>query len=237
MHHYLRPMKNTQFPRAIRCARANAPSAAFTLIELLTVIAIIGILAAILIPVAGRVRATARNATCLSNMRTFAMALTFYAQDNKDTLPSTSATETDANWVFAMTGWGDKTKPDYLGIRYINSNNNTSLTTVSSGRASLMLCKQNIISTGLTSSSGATTYALCSTISKKRLTNAAHPTRTALTVESALDNNKTSWELVASASKGMAVNIHGTRSNVAYLDCHVASVTTIPTATDAFWEF
>jgi general secretion pathway protein G len=42
---------------------------AFTLIELLTVIAIIGILAAILIPVVGRVRDSARNVQCISNIR------------------------------------------------------------------------------------------------------------------------------------------------------------------------
>ena len=41
----------------------------FTLIELLTVIAIIGILAAIIIPVASKVRQTAKNAECASNLR------------------------------------------------------------------------------------------------------------------------------------------------------------------------
>ena len=49
-------------------ARKQAP-AAFTLIELLTVIAIIGILAAIIIPTVGKVRDSARSAQCISNMR------------------------------------------------------------------------------------------------------------------------------------------------------------------------
>lgn len=55
----------------------------FTLIELLTVIAIIGILAAILIPVAGRVRQSARNTECASNLRQWAQAVMLYANDNK----------------------------------------------------------------------------------------------------------------------------------------------------------
>lgn len=58
-------------------------SAAFTLIELLTVIAIIGILAAIIIPVTGKVRATARNAQCVSRLRDWGGAIHLYANDSK----------------------------------------------------------------------------------------------------------------------------------------------------------
>lgn len=62
-------------------------SAAFTLIELLTVIAIIGILAAIIIPTVGKVRETARSAQCISNMRQIGQGVLLYAQANNDTLP------------------------------------------------------------------------------------------------------------------------------------------------------
>ncbi|EIP98005.1 prepilin-type N-terminal cleavage/methylation domain-containing protein [Opitutaceae bacterium TAV1] len=55
----------------------------FTLIELLTVIAIIGILAAIIIPTVARVRNSARTAACLSNLRQIALAGQMYANDNK----------------------------------------------------------------------------------------------------------------------------------------------------------
>ncbi len=48
---------------------AKRTAAAFTLIELLTVIAIIGILAAIVIPVVSSVRDSARAAECISNLR------------------------------------------------------------------------------------------------------------------------------------------------------------------------
>ena len=60
----------------------------FTLIELLTVIAIIGILAAILIPVVSRVREAARNAGCQSNLRQWHSAWMMYANDNGDRVPT-----------------------------------------------------------------------------------------------------------------------------------------------------
>lgn len=55
---------------------------AFTLIELLTVIAIIGILASILIPVVGKVRENARRVKCGSNMRQVALAVLTYESEN-----------------------------------------------------------------------------------------------------------------------------------------------------------
>lgn len=62
---------------------------AFTLIELLTVIAIIGILAAIIIPVVGSVRQKARKTQCSSNLRQVASAYLMYMADNRDRLPTT----------------------------------------------------------------------------------------------------------------------------------------------------
>lgn len=65
---------------------------AFTLIELLTVIAIIGILAAILIPVIGRARESAKGARCISNLRQVGVALHAYADENRGFLPPVAFT-------------------------------------------------------------------------------------------------------------------------------------------------
>lgn len=65
---------------------ARKPRLAFTLVELLVVVSIIGILAAILFPVFGQVRERARALTCLSNMRQLGLAVQQYTQDNEEHL-------------------------------------------------------------------------------------------------------------------------------------------------------
>ena len=59
----------------------------FTIIELLGVITVIAVLAAILFPVFARARNTARRQSCLSNLFNMGMALGMYALDNDGYYP------------------------------------------------------------------------------------------------------------------------------------------------------
>ncbi|MFN0136866.1 MAG: prepilin-type N-terminal cleavage/methylation domain-containing protein [Phycisphaerae bacterium] len=59
---------------------------AFTLIELLVVVAIIALLISILLPSLARARAQAKQAYCLSNMKSMGNAAQIYASQNKDTV-------------------------------------------------------------------------------------------------------------------------------------------------------
>lgn len=92
----------------------NRASAAFTLIELLTVIAIIGILAGILIPTVGSVRKTAQTAACVSNLRQIGVAFQLHAEANKGNLPMPQ--EDGVTWP--MNTWMYKLQP-YLEDRKI----------------------------------------------------------------------------------------------------------------------
>src|SRR5579862_4938676 len=59
--------------------RARRP--AFTLVEILVVIAVVAILAAILFPVFAQAREKSRQSACLSNMRQIAAGIAMYRQD------------------------------------------------------------------------------------------------------------------------------------------------------------
>ena len=59
---------------------------AFTLMELLVVLTIIGILAALLLPVLSKARGTAQRATCVNNLHQINAALIMYADDHADSL-------------------------------------------------------------------------------------------------------------------------------------------------------
>ena len=91
----------------------------FTLIELLIVIAIIGILAAILFPVFAKARENARRAKCQSNLKQIGLGLMQYTQDYDETLPTNanggvaeSAADGVANYAnTGTTNWIAATQP------------------------------------------------------------------------------------------------------------------------------
>lgn len=60
---------------------------AFTLIEILVVVAIIGLLVSILIPSLAKARGSARRATCAAQLHQVGLAMTAYLQDSRDHMP------------------------------------------------------------------------------------------------------------------------------------------------------
>jgi prepilin-type N-terminal cleavage/methylation domain-containing protein/prepilin-type processing-associated H-X9-DG protein len=79
--------------------RACAPRA-FTLVELLVVIGIIGVLVGVLLPSLSKARSAAARTQCLSNMRSLAIAQVMYASDNRNYLIEASdGASTQGSWV------------------------------------------------------------------------------------------------------------------------------------------
>jgi prepilin-type N-terminal cleavage/methylation domain-containing protein/prepilin-type processing-associated H-X9-DG protein len=84
----------------------TAPRRGLTLVELLVVIGILALLAAILFPVFGRVRENSRKSSCASNLKQLGGAFLLYARDYDDKLPhSAQASDpVEAGWVLGGGG-------------------------------------------------------------------------------------------------------------------------------------
>jgi prepilin-type N-terminal cleavage/methylation domain-containing protein/prepilin-type processing-associated H-X9-DG protein len=83
----------------------------FTLIELLMVIAIIGILAALLLPALAKAKGSAHSTACKNHLRQMGLALQMYVQDNQDKYPyafSPAKPPIDDTWF-----WFSKLLPYY----------------------------------------------------------------------------------------------------------------------------
>lgn len=121
-----------------KASRASLPGRqrAFTLIELLIVIAIIAILATILFPVFARARENARRSACQSNLHQLGLAMAAYTQDYDERYPPAMAAGSGFSWDINIAPYAGVTVtnnkapqiffcPDDTGPRINNFSNST----------------------------------------------------------------------------------------------------------------
>lgn len=78
----------------------NSRKRAFTLVEILVVIAIVSLLAALVLSVFSRARNSARTTTCASNLKQIGLAFRLYTEDYRGRYPNFDiAGNTDCGWA------------------------------------------------------------------------------------------------------------------------------------------
>ncbi|MCK6457076.1 MAG: prepilin-type N-terminal cleavage/methylation domain-containing protein [Phycisphaerae bacterium] len=93
------------YSRTVRRARGRRRG--FTLLELLTVIGIIGLLIALLTPAVSQARRKSRSVACMSQLRGLMTAIHLYAAENADTVvPSYNMTGVAVGQNNPLDGWG-----------------------------------------------------------------------------------------------------------------------------------
>src|SRR5579884_2128873 len=91
---------------------------AYTLIELLTVIAIIAVLAALLLPAFAAARERGRRSSCIANEKELGMAVLIYAQDYDDRFPN-GIVPPGADEFWGGEGWAGQIQPDLRETRVL----------------------------------------------------------------------------------------------------------------------
>src|SRR5437870_4507533 len=95
------PLQERQRTGALQnLAAICAPASAFTLIEVLVVVATIAILAALLLPALSSAKAKGKQVGCANNLKQLALAFQMYVADNEGRLPSnTPERQGNSSWV------------------------------------------------------------------------------------------------------------------------------------------
>src|ERR1700753_2933655 len=79
---------------------------AFTLVELLVVVAVLGVLSCLLIPALARAKPKSITAQCFSNKKQLQYASAMYASDNGDVLPPNAPAAAGTNgWAGGAEDW------------------------------------------------------------------------------------------------------------------------------------
>jgi general secretion pathway protein G len=182
---------------------------------LLTVIAIIGILSALVLVSIGRVRSLAYQARCASNLRQIGVAAALFAQDNKNrTLPIDYYSRLAITWLPAITEGDFNNK---TGIWMCPVAERRRATFTGTGLIENLSCAINGSLVGMKEQSGTETGTR-SLITHDQITT---PSRTLYFT----DGNKKYWTRKPNEEATAGANFcHNGKANVLFFDGHVQAI-------------
>lgn len=207
-------------PRIASSPGRSVSQAAFTLIELLTVIAIIGILAAIVIPVIGGIRDRAKAMECVSNLRQWSQAVMMFSNENKGKYQICSSAGGNGGTWWYQIGSGNGTYLPYIGLQ-----RNYDL---------LVKCKDETLNTGSnTNGTACYLFALPSgaALNNISIRNMSNPSKTLMMVERSFSSTTggftsgDGYRLYVQQSTALAnadgFTRHGSNMNAVFADGHM----------------
>jgi prepilin-type N-terminal cleavage/methylation domain-containing protein len=87
----------------------------FTLVEMVVVIAVVGVLAALLFPVLSKGKAKAKRTACMNNLRQINVGVRMYSDDSSDAAPNVGSAAS-TNRVLLFSGYKELMK-SYVGLK------------------------------------------------------------------------------------------------------------------------
>ena len=183
------------------------PRKAFTLVELLVVIAVIVILVSLSFPVLSSIQKKRDQAVCLANLRTLGATFYNFAGDNDEKLPPAPS------WAFPATYWRRALLP-YVNLNAVGTD---------VFQTPFFTCPQVrniIVKNG--GQRGLNSYAMSESLSELRLVTISKPTKKILAMEARVPAGSTIPSEIVNTTTYFPATYHVGGNNILYVDGHVA---------------
>jgi prepilin-type processing-associated H-X9-DG protein/prepilin-type N-terminal cleavage/methylation domain-containing protein len=227
----------------------------FTLVEMLTTVAIVGVLAALMMPAIGKMRSKAQSVECMGNLRQIGVAMMAFAGDNGGKTPTATIAPYAQEQTWAYQLW-PYTYGSYDNFKYYDNTVTMQRAGTSQWQKNIYRCpstKSMILKNAIAKapntggSAEGYSYGFNSDAGKTALSGLTWWRNVQIPLANVKNRSKVAMVMETSSSvgdyagymQGAGILPHSGGSNVLFYDGHVESrsYADIPkSATDVFWD-